>query len=154
MSDRAIDSGNPGNFSGAAMTAKASAQEDYYRYMLLKERLGENNAILKAKSEKDIIMEEILAKLVNVRESTAEWSEVVALTGSENRFSQAERLAEIAWEKRRAELVLAKYTGGDTKLTETYNQSQAMLANVRTATAASARSPVAAALSAATGGVL
>lgn len=152
MSDRAIDSGNPGNISGATATAKSSAQEDYYRYMLLKERLGANNRnILEAKSEKDIIMEEILAKLVNVRESTAEWSEVVSLTGSENRFAQAEKLAEIAWEKRRAELVLAKYTGGNAKLDETYDASQRKANGLRSLSNGSPISPLLAAASRATG---
>ena len=131
MSEKALDSGNPGNIGSAGVSSKPSAQEDFYRYMLLKERLGAGSAILQAKSEKDIIMEEILGKIVNVRESTAEWSELVSLTGSENRFAQAEKLADIAWEKRRAELVLEKYTGGSGKLDSVYKDSQAKVGAVR-----------------------
>lgn len=120
-----IDSGNPANIGQAGTTAKSSASEDFFRYMLLKERLGgAGKEILEAKSEKDQIMEGILRKIVKVRESTAEWSELVSLTGSENRFVQAEKLAEIAWDKKRAELVLEKYVGSGSHLEGIYKESQ------------------------------
>jgi hypothetical protein len=120
-----LDSGNPANIGQAGATAKSTASEDFFRYMLLKERLGgAGKEILEAKSEKDQIMEGILRKIVKVRESTAEWSELVSLTGSENRFVQAEKLAEIAWDKKRAELVLEKYVGSGNELKTIYDQSQ------------------------------
>jgi hypothetical protein len=132
MSEKALDAGNPSNIGSVGTTAKTSASEDFFRYMLLKERLGASGkAIMEAKSEKDLIMEEILKKIVNVRESTAEWSELVSLTGSENRFAQAEKLADIAWEKRRAELVLNKYTGGSDELDRVYQSSQAKVGTFR-----------------------
>lgn len=120
-----LDSGNPANIGQAGTTAKSSASEDFFRYMLLKERLGgAGKEILEAKSEKDQIMEGILRKIVKVRESTAEWSELVSLTGSENRFVQAEKLAEIAWDKKRAEMVLEKYVGSGSHLESIYTESQ------------------------------
>ena len=131
-SEKALDAGNPSNLGSAVTTAKSSAMEDFFRYALLKERLGAGSAILKAKSEKDEIMEGILGKIVNVRESSAEWSELVSLTGTENRFAQAEKLADIAWEKRRAELVLNKYTGGSAELDRVYGETQTKVSAFRT----------------------
>lgn len=120
-----LDSGNPANIGTVGTTAKSSASEDFFRYMLLKERLGSaGKEILEAKSEKDQIMEGILRKIVRVRESTPEWSELVSLTGSENRFVMAEKLAEIAWDKKRAELVLEKYVGSGSHLETIYKESQ------------------------------
>jgi hypothetical protein len=78
--------------------------------MLLKEKLGgENDDILGAKSEQDEVEIQILKKLVKVRESTPEWNQVVDLTGSRNRYEQARILAEIAYEKQKAEKILGFY---------------------------------------------
>jgi hypothetical protein len=129
--EKQLDSGNPSNIGQAGTTAKTSASEDFFRYMLLKERLGAGGKeILEAKSEKDLIMEQILRKIVRVRESTAEWSELVSLTGSENRFVMAEKLADIAWEKKRAELVLEKYVGSGDHLKAVYDESQSKVRTI------------------------
>jgi len=112
-------SSNPGNVSNASHKASASAKDEYYRYMLLKEKAqaaagtpaeGEIKAILNARSEQDDVEMKILNKIVHVRESTPEWNQLVDLTGSRNRFEQARILAEITYEKAKAEKVLGFYT--------------------------------------------
>ena len=155
-SDRSIHAGNPGDMNNAGRP-QVSAQEEYFQYMLLKERIGgtdEGRAILASKSEKDTIKEAILAKLVHVRESTAEWSQLVDLTKSENRFVQADVLASIAWEKKKAELILAQYTPDD--LGSVFAASKSKLTGLAAAgrlagAGAAAASPAGAALARAVG---
>jgi hypothetical protein len=109
MLSPAEDSSNPAGLGRATIKASASPQDEYFRYMLMKEKLGAGSSILSAKSEQDEVEIKILEKLINVRESTPEWNQVVDLTGSKNRFEQARILAEIAYEKEKAEKVLSFY---------------------------------------------
>jgi hypothetical protein len=109
MQSSAEDSSNPAGLGRATLKASVSPQDEYFRYMLMKEKLGANSDILKAKSEQDEVEIQILKKLIGIRESTAEWNQVVDLTGSKNRFEQARVLAEIAYEKEKAEKVLSFY---------------------------------------------
>lgn len=124
MSSNELAGGMPQSVGNAEMTRKSSAQEEYYRLMLLKEKFA-GKPFLNARSEKDEIMVEIAERITDVRESTPEWAELVAITGTENRLEQAEFLAEQAWNKRMRELVLAKYTGGNSKVDATFNSSLA-----------------------------
>jgi hypothetical protein len=139
--------GNPGNIDNAS-----KAQQSYYEFMALKERLGADHPVLKIRSEKDTIMVAILEKLGNIGESTAEWAQVVDLTKSEDRMEQAKVLADLAWNKKRAELVLAQYVPDD--LNSVFSESKARLARVASINVGSAasRSPAAAAAAALTGG--
>lgn len=112
MQSPAEDSSNPAGLGRATMKSSASPQDEYFRYMLMKAKLESVTGgadILNARSEQDEVEIEILKKLVNIRESTAEWNQVVDLTGSKNRFEQARILAEIAYEKEKAEQVLSFY---------------------------------------------
>lgn len=124
MSANELASGMPNSVGSAELNRKASAQEEYYRLKLLQEKFA-GKPFLTARSEKDEIMVEIAERITDVRESTPEWAELVAITGSENRLEQAEFLAEQAWNKRMRELVLNKYTGGNGTLDRTFENSLA-----------------------------
>ena len=124
MSANELASGMPNSVGNAELTRKTSAQEEYYRLKLLQEKFA-GKPFLTARSEKDEIMVSIAERITDVRESTPEWAELVAITGTENRLEQAEFLAEQAWNKRMRELVLNKYTGGNGMLDETFEASLA-----------------------------
>lgn len=98
-----------------------SAQDEYFKYKLLKEKLklsrGDGNIInpqglriLKATSEKDEIELQILEKLTNITESSPEFAQVVDITGTKDRYEQAKRLAETVYDRVRSEQVLSMYT--------------------------------------------
>jgi len=123
MQSPAEDSSNPAGLGRATLKASTSPQDEYFRYMLMKEKLGANSDILKAKSEQDEVEIQILKKLINIRESTAEWNQVVDLTGSKNRFEQARVLAEIAYEKEKAEKVLSFYVPSKESLASVFKRT-------------------------------
>jgi hypothetical protein len=133
MAARELVSGMPHALSASDASSRSNPQDEYYRLKLLEMKFGNDHPLVKGKTEKDEIMVEIGKRIVNVRESTPEWAELVALTGSENRIEQAEYLAEEAWNKRMRELVLRKYTGGKGKVDETFNDSQAKATGLRLA---------------------
>ena len=92
-----------------------SSADQYYRYMLLKEKLVNKNDssipnILKATSEREEIEHQILEKLINITESSPEFAQIVSLTGSSDRFEQARILSEAVYDKLRAEQILGFYT--------------------------------------------
>jgi hypothetical protein len=94
---------------------KASAQEEYYRYMLLKEKLAATEApnahpLLKVQSEREAIEMSILRNLINITESSPEFSQVADITGSRDRYEQARILSEVVYDKVRAESILSFYT--------------------------------------------
>jgi len=102
---------------GDIVEKPSSAQDEYYRFKLLKEKMdaaGENAAevkkVLGARSERDEIELEILKNLADITESSPEFAQIVDITGSRDRFEQARRLAEAVYDKMRAEQVLALYT--------------------------------------------
>ena len=150
--------GHTGNHSAT----NGSAQEQYYRYMLMKEKLGgKGDAILKATSEREDIEVQILQKLVNITESTPEFAQIVSITGSSDRFEQARILAESVYDKIRAEQVLSFYTPSKAVLEANfYNKTLASAqdrvdkvnAGKTAANAALAANPLTGLLNAITGG--
>lgn len=130
MSSSELAGGMPYTVGNAETSRKASAQEELARMQLLTLKFGDRGFI-KARSEKDEIMMDIAERISDVRESTPEWAELVAITGTENRLEQAEILAEQAWSKRMKELVLQKYTGGNGKLDATFETSLAKSSGFR-----------------------
>lgn len=129
----AEDSSNPGGLGRATVKSSSSPQDEYYRYELMKSKLGGKHAdILNAQSEQDEVEIMILKKLVKVRESTAEWNQVVDLTGSKNRFEQARILAEIAYEKKKAEKVLGFYVPNAGELEAVFDKTDGDARAVRT----------------------
>ena len=107
-----------------------SAADQYYRYMLLKEKLvnkKDSNIpdILKATSEREEIEHQILEKLINITESSPEFAQIVSLTGSSDRFEQARILSEAVYDKLRAEQILGFYTPNkDALLKNFYDKTQ------------------------------
>ena len=94
-----------------------SAAEDYYRYMLLKAKVDAGSAdkkLLKFQSEKETIELSILTNLMDITESSPEFSQVVDITGSRDRYEQARILAEVVYDKARAEQILSWYTPNKT----------------------------------------
>lgn len=97
---------------------KGSAQEEYYRYMLLEAKLrninGGANAVkddlLTVQSEREKIEMDILRNLIKITESSPEFSQVVDITGSRDRYEQARLLSEIVYDKVRSERILSFYT--------------------------------------------
>lgn len=127
----ASDASNPQDLGRSSVKASLSPQDEYYRYKLLEAKLGSDSAILKARSEQDEVEIQILQKLVNIRESTPEWNQVVDLTGSKNRFEQARILAEIAYEKEKAEQVLSFYVPSKDALKKVFNDTNTNAVSVR-----------------------
>jgi len=94
---------------------KSSAKDEYYRYMLLKEKLAAAaddaaDPLLTVQSEREAIEINILRKLINITESSPEFSQIVDITGSRDRYEQARILAEVVYDKVRAETILSFYT--------------------------------------------
>ena len=123
MQSSAEDSSNPAGLGRATLKSSMSPQDEYFRYMLMKEKLGPKSDILRARSEQDDVEIQILQKLIGIRESTAEWNQVVDLTGSKNRFEQARVLAEIAYEKEKAEKLLSFYVPSKESLARVFKRT-------------------------------
>lgn len=141
-----------GNYTGGG------AADEYYKYMLLKAKAEGNSDgrltnILKSRSEREEIEVAILDKLVNIGESSPEFSQVAEITGSRDKFEMARILAEIVYDKARAEQILQFYTPNKTDLTNHFLKRTAESFAVRGealtgALVGSATSPISAALSA------
>ena len=110
-----------GKQTGDVVSAKkGSAQEEYYKYMLLKEKLkqsgegegdgGFKHPLLQVQSEREAIEMQILKKLITITESSPEFSQVADITGSRDRYEQARILSEVVYDKVRAEAILGFYT--------------------------------------------
>jgi hypothetical protein len=112
-----------------------SAQERYYSYMLMKEKLSNNadrsKAILKSLSEKEEIEQQILVKLAGIKESSPEFSQVSEITGSTDKFEMARELASLVYDKTRAEQILSFYTPSASALKEQFFASQTSSARER-----------------------
>jgi hypothetical protein len=98
-----------------------SAQEEYYRYKLLESKLKnlqDDNAdpLLTVTSEREAIEMNILRKLILITESSPEFSQVVDITGSRDRYEQARILSEVVYDKVRAETILGFYTPPPTEM--------------------------------------
>ena len=105
---------------------KASAQEEYYRYRLLEAKLkntADANAdpLLKVQSEREAIEMSILRNLIDITESSPEFSQVADITGSRDRYEQARILSEVVYDKVRAESILNFYTPSRETLAEHFN---------------------------------
>ena len=121
---------------------KGSAQESYYRFMLLKEKLaaqsGNADELLRVQSEREKIEMDILRNLIKITESSPEFSQVVDITGSRDRYEQARILSEVVYDKVRAETILGFYTPDksflqnhfDTRTTESLSVRQAATARL------------------------
>jgi len=121
-----LDSGYAGNLGATTDRSGSSAQEDYYRFKLLQEKLtNHGNAILDAKSEKDQIMISILGKIINIGESSPEFAELVDLTHTRNHHEMARELADMAWKKKKYEGTLARYTPSEADLSKVFSDSAA-----------------------------
>lgn len=110
-----MDSGEGKQTGDIVSSKKASAQEEYYRYMLLEAKLNnlkkdDADELLKVQSEREIIEMNILRKLMGITESSPEFSQVVDITGSRDRYEQARILSEVVYDKVRAETILSFYT--------------------------------------------
>jgi len=105
-----------GKQTGDIVSAKkSSSQEEYYRYMLLQAKLenlkkADADTLLTAQSEREKIEMDILRNLINITESSPEFSQVVDITGSRDRYEQARLLSEIVYDKVRSERILSYYT--------------------------------------------
>lgn len=104
-----------GKSTGNHASITGSAQEQYYRYMLMKEKEAAKKdsdlpAYLKATSEVEDIETGILEKLVKITESSPEFAQVRSLTGTDDRFEQARILANAVYSKIQAEQILSFYT--------------------------------------------
>jgi len=67
-------------------------------------------AIRQALSEREAIELQILSKLVDITESSPEFSQLQDITGSRDRYEMARILAETVYDKMRAEQILQFYT--------------------------------------------
>ena len=98
---------------------KGSPAEEYFKYMLLKEKFkvrtdaslsAEAKKLLGHQSEREEIEMMILQQLTDITESSPEFAQVVDMTGTKDRYKQAEKLAADVYDKVRAEQILAMYT--------------------------------------------
>jgi hypothetical protein len=108
-------SAGEGKQTGDIVSSKSSTKDEYYRYMLLQAKLNnlkDDNApaLLKVQSEREAIEMAILQNLINVTESSPEFSQIVDITGSRDRYEQARILSEVVYDKARAEKILSWYT--------------------------------------------
>ena len=107
--------------------------------------------ILAHQSELETLEMETLARLVEVSESSPEWAQIVAITGSKNRFTQARILAEAQYDKIRAEMLLNFYTPNKNVLKKHFVDRNTASAKVRTEELDALKVRIGAATSAVTG---
>ena len=128
---------NEGKQAADIVTRGKSSQEEYYRYMLLKEKLqhlkdAESDPLLTIQSEREAIELQILRKLIAITESSPEFSQIVDITGSRDRYEQARILSEVVYDKVRAETILGFYTPDKKEMTGYFTDLTASAASVRT----------------------
>lgn len=130
-----VESGN------VVSQGSSSAQERYFNYMLMKEKLKGGKAEIEANtrasriigslSEKEEIEQQILDKLTGIKESSPEFSQVSEITGSTDKFEMARELASLVYDKTRAEQILSFYTPSPQELKKQFFESQASSAKGR-----------------------
>jgi len=131
-----MDAGHGKQLGDIVSKKGGSAAEDYYRYMLLKEKVKNglgDESLLTFQSEKEAIEMSILSNLLNITESSPEFSQVVDITGSRDRYEQARILAEVVYDKARAEQILSWYTPGKDSLTDHFKARNSKALEVRNA---------------------
>jgi len=119
----------------------SSAADEYFRYSLLQEKLKNSGAITpdekkrirEASSERETIELRILNRLIDVTESSPEFSQLVDITGTRDRYEMARILAEVTYDKMRAESVLQMYTLPKEELQEHFATRTTASLNVRQA---------------------
>ena len=109
-----MNAGEGTNTGDIVSAKKGNAAEEYYRFMLLKAKLDAAkegaDALLTVQSEREAIEIDILRNLVKITESSPEFSQIVDITGSRDRYEQARILSEVVYDKVRAEKILGFYT--------------------------------------------
>lgn len=107
----------------------------------MKEKLKKGSDALDARgvrivgslSEKEEIEQQILDKLVDIKESSPEFAQVSEITGSTDKFEMARELASLVYDKTRAEQILSFYTPDTSALKKQFFDSQASSAKARVA---------------------
>lgn len=99
-----------------------SPADQYYKYMLMKEKLAFakpelRDKLLSHRSEREDIELMILNQLSDITESSPEFAQVVDMTGTKDRYKQAEKLAADVYDKVRATQILQMYTPAEKELT-------------------------------------
>ena len=131
-----MDTGEGKQSADIVSAKKGSAQEEYYRYMLLEAKLknlkdSASDELLKVQSEREVIEMTILRKLMGITESSPEFSQVVDITGSRDRYEQARILSEVVYDKIRAETILSFYTPEKAGMEEYFKKLTAASAATR-----------------------
>lgn len=128
--------------TGRDYTDSGSATEAYHRYQLLKEKVRDQMHVdagdsdlpswvtqLSEREHLEILLNERLAP---ISESSAEFSQLADLTGTTDKYEMARVLAEIQYNKLRADLLVQTYgLDKDTMQTHFVNRNAASL-SVRT----------------------
>jgi hypothetical protein len=131
MTDKDIE--GVGDVINGTKYTGGDAQQEYYKLKLLQEKLkltpgGTSEfakKVLGQKSEKEEIEWLILAKLADITESSPEFAQVRDLTGTENKMDQAKKLAEISYNRLRAEQVMSWYSADkEDMLAHFYNRTK------------------------------
>lgn len=124
---------------GTKYNTSGSPADEYYRYENLKRKIGssglssgEQTKVLQAVSEREGIELKILAKLADITESSPEFAQVYDLTGTRDKFEQAQRLAQVVYDKVRAEAILGFYTPDKTTLLNHFRERTLPAAQLRT----------------------
>lgn len=122
-------------------TQVGSTAEQYYRWMLMKEKLSladDKGASDKAKkilgtySEEERIREKVLTKCLSIMESSPEYDSMVALAGGQtDRYKIADIISNAIWEKTLAEQKLSMFAPTKDELRDIYNGSEAEAIAVR-----------------------
>ena len=103
---------------GLAHSSAGNAQNDYYTYMLLKEKLQQQRVpdevqkrVLGARSEKEALELHILTVIQGEEygESSANFSQLVDLTGTRNKIEQSKFLAEKVYEREATKMILNRF---------------------------------------------
>jgi hypothetical protein len=125
---------------GSAQTG--STAEQYYRWMLMKEKLdlrgsasgasAEAKEILGTYTEEEKIRENVLKKCLAIKESSAEYDQMVALAGGQtDRFKIADIIATAVWEKTLAKQKLSMFAPTKKELETIYETSERDAIKVR-----------------------
>ena len=140
-----MDSGEGKQTGDIVSAKKASAADEYYRYMLLKEKLkavkDDDDPLLTVQSEREAIEINILRKLIGVTESSPEFAQIVDITGSRDRYEQARILSEVVYDKVRAETILSFYTPDKDKMRSYFVDATRQSADIRKGGLDVARNP-------------
>jgi len=128
-------------------TQSGGTAEQYYRWMLMKEKLSLQDGIpgrvksgdptsvqmiLGTLSEEEKIRDIILKKVLLVKESTAEYDSMVALAGGiTDRYRIADKIASAVWEKTLAKQKLSMFAPTKAELSDLYDTSEASAMHIR-----------------------